>query len=351
MRKESESTFSTVEHLERLYSQNCPKLSFSASSVEEWQKWKENLKGKLIELLGLFPERCDLKPHIVQKKDLGTYYREKIIIQPERGLLMPTYLLIPKRIDLPAPAILALHGHGRGTKDVLGIAESPTWQRFIEGYNYDYAHKLAEKGFITFVPEARGFGEREKESEKVINPREEEDYPTSCRKSSFNAMLLGQSLVGKKVWDVMRSIDYLETRPEINSEKIGCMGLSMGGTITLYTTPLEDRIKVAVISGYLNTFRHSIMAMEHCECNYVPNILKYAEMYDICSLIAPRPLLIEMAKSDPIIPFSSAKLAFNKVKRVYKLLNQEEKLEYDAFEGGHRFSGKKVFDWFTRWLC
>ncbi len=350
MNNKLEPTFSTVEHLEMLYSQNHPRLSFSADSVKEWQKWRKELKAKLIELLGLFPERCDLKPHIVQKKDLGTYYREKIIIQPERGLLMPTYLLIPKKIDLPAPAILALHGHGRGTKDVLGIAESPTWQRFIEGYNYDYACKLAEKGFITFVPEARGFGEREKECEKVINPREEEDYPTSCRKSSFNAMLLGLPLVGRKVWDVMRSIDYLETRPEINREKIGCMGLSMGGTITLYTTALEDRIKVAVISGYLNTFRHSIMAMEHCECNYVPSILKYAEMYDICGLIAPRPLLIEMAKDDPIFPFQASRLSFNKVKQVYELLKEEGKLASDIFQGGHRFSGKKVFDWFTRWL-
>jgi len=350
MNKKLKPTFSTVEHLERLYSQNCPRLSFSADSVKEWQKWRKELKAKLIELLGLFPEKCDLKPHVVQKKDLGTYYREKIILQPERGLLMPTYLLIPKKIDFPAPAILALHGHGRGAKDVLGEADSFTWQRFIEGYNYDYAHKLAERGFITFVPEARGFGEREKDFEKVINPREEGNYRTSCRKSSFNAILLGQSLMGRKVWDVMRSIDYLETRPEVNKERISCMGLSMGGTITLYTAALEDRIKVAVISGYLNTFRHSIMAMEHCECNYVPNILKYAEMYDICGLIAPRPLLIEMAKDDPVFPFQASLLSFNKVIQVYELLKEEDKLASDIFQGEHKFSGKKVFDWFTRWL-
>ncbi len=350
MNNKSEPTFSTVEHLERLYSQNCPRLSFSASSIEEWQKWRGELKARLIELLGLFPEKCHLKPQIVERKDLGAYYRERIILEPEKGLLMPTYFLIPKKIDFPAPAILALHGHGRGAKDVLGIAESSTWRKFIEGYNYDYAHKLAEKGFITFAPEARGFGQREKESEKVANPREGEDYRTSCRKSSFNGMLLGQPIVGRKVWDVMRSIDYLETRPEVDKERIGCMGLSMGGTITLYTAVLEDRIKVAVISGYLNTFRHSIMAIEHCECNYVPGILRYAEMYDICGLIAPRPLLIEMAKSDPIIPFSSARFSFDKVKQVYGLLNQKGKLESNVFEGEHRFSGKKVFDWFTRWL-
>ncbi len=176
MNNKSKPIFSTVEHLERLYSQNRPRLSFSADSVREWQKWSKELKAKSIELLGLFPEKCDLKPQIVEKKDLGTYCREKIILEPEEGLLMPTYLLIPKKMDFPAPAILALHGHGRGARDVLGEADSSTWRKIIEGYNYDYAHKLAEKGFIAFVPEARGFGEREKDSEKVINPREEEDY-------------------------------------------------------------------------------------------------------------------------------------------------------------------------------
>jgi len=350
MRKEPEPTFSTVEHLERLYSQNHPKLSFSAGNVEEWQKWRKELKAKLIELLGLFPERCALKPQILERKDLGAYYREKIILEPEKGLLMPTYFLIPKKIDFPGPAILALHGHGRGAKDVLGEAESSTWRKFIENYNYDYAHKLAERGFITFVPEARGFGEREKDSEKVAVSFEGGRYGISCRKSSFNALLLGQPIMGKKVWDVMRSIDYLETRSEVDKERIGCMGLSMGGTITLYTAALENRIKVAVISGYLNTFRDSIMAIEHCECNYVPGILQYAEMYDICSLIAPRPLLIEMAKSDPIIPFPSARFSFGKVKEVYNLLKEEDKLGSDIFEGGHRFSGRKVFQWFARWL-
>ena len=204
--------------------------------------------------------------------------------------------------------------------------------------------------FITFVPEARGFGEREKESEKVSNPREEEEYLTSCRKSSFNSMLLGHPIIGRKVWDIMRAIDYLQTREEVDPAKIACLGLSMGGTITMYTTAVEERIKVGVISCYLNTFKDSIMAMEHCECNYLPGVLNYGEMYDICALIAPRPLLIESGKNDPIFPFYASEFAFNKVKKVYKSLGEEDKLAWDVFEGEHRFSGKMAFDWLKRWL-
>jgi len=80
----------------------------------------------------------------------------------------------------------------------------------------------------------------------------------------------------------------------------------------MYAAAVEERIKVAVISGYLNTFKDSIMAMKHCECNYLPGILKYGEMYDICSLIAPRPLLIESGKNDPIFPFYVSKFALIK---------------------------------------
>lgn len=343
-------TFSTVEHLERLYFRNSPELSFCASSLREWEEWRIKLQQRVKTILGRFPEKCELKAKVIERKEEEGYYIEKIILQVEQGLFMPAYLLIPEGIQFPAPVVLALHGHGRGAKDVLGEYKSEVWRKWIRCYNYDYARQLAQRGFITFVPEARGFGNREKESEKIVNPREKGQYGTSCRKASLNAILLGQPILGGKIWDIMRSVDYLQTRKEIDSERIGCLGLSMGGTIALFSSAIDERIKVVIISCYLNTFRDSIMAIEHCECNYIPNILRYAEMYDICGLIAPRPLLIEAGKDDPIFPFHAARFAFNKVREVYRLLGEEEKLEKDFFEGGHRFNGKKSFDWLKRWL-
>jgi dienelactone hydrolase len=350
--KKLKPAYSTVEYLDNLYHKTEFKYAFKAKTLEEWVSWRDGFREELIKLMGidLLSRKCELKPQILERKEFDFYFREKLSLQVEEGFLMPCYLLIPKRIDYPSSAVLALHGHGRGAKDVLGEADSEQWKRCIEKYNYDYAHQLALRGFITFVPEVRGFGEREKESEKVSNPREEEDYRTSCRKSSFNSMLLGHPIIGGKVWDIIRAIDYLQIREEVYPEKIACLGLSMGGTITMYTAAVEERIKIAVISCYLNTFKDSIMAMEHCECNYLPGILRYGEMYDICGLIAPRPLLIESGKNDPIFPFYASEFAFNKVKRVYELLEEKGKLAWDAFEGEHRFSGKIAFDWLKRWL-
>lgn len=351
MDKKIQPTYSTVEHLDDLYHGTDPKYAFRAESLEDYRDWRDSFREKLIKLMGidLMSPKCELNPEILERRESGSYIREKLSLQVEEGFHMPCYLLIPKNISLPSPVVVALHGHGRGVKDVLGEVDSEEWKRWVESFNYDYAHQLALRGFITFVPEVRAFGEREKDSEKVV-PREDRDYRTSCRKSSFNSMLLGRPIIGGKIWDMMRAIDYLQTREEVNPEKIACLGLSMGGMITLYGAAVDQRIKAAVISGYLNTFKDSIMAMEHCECNYLPGILKYGEMYDICGLIAPRPLLIESAKNDPLFPFHASEFAFDRVKRVYQLLGEKEKLARDVFEGEHRFSGKIAFDWLRKWL-
>ena len=97
-------------------------------------------------------------------------------------------------------------------------------------------------------------------------------------------------MVGMLVWDAIRSIDYLQTRPEVDKERIGCVGLSWGGTHTAYTAALDERIKSAVISGYFSSFKDMLIDRGCCPCQYIPNILKYADFPDTVSLIAPRPL-------------------------------------------------------------
>jgi dienelactone hydrolase len=157
-------------------------------------------------------------------------------------------------------------------------------------------------------------------------------------------------VLGLRVWDVMRTLDYIASRPETTTEGAGCVGLSGGGTTTLYAAALDPRIRAAVVSGAFGSFRSSIMSTIHCDCNYIPGILQYAEMADIAALIAPRPLLIENGTEDPIFPVDVTRSASGEVARTYSLLGVPERLEQDIFQGGHRFSGNKAFDWFTRWL-
>jgi hypothetical protein len=96
----------------------------------------------------------------------------------------------------------------------------------------------------------------------------------------------------------VRTIDWIEARKELDAGRVGCMGISGGGTCTLFASALEPRIRGAMVSGYLNTFRECIMSLSHCIDNYVPGILNWAEQYDVAGLIAPRPLFAESGERD-----------------------------------------------------
>ena len=128
-------------------------------------------------------------------------------------------------------------------------------------------------------------------------------------------------MIGWRVYDVMRTIDWIETRKELDAKRVGCMGISGGGTCTTFSAALEPRINAAMVSGYLNTFRDSIMSVSHCIDNYVPGILNWAEMYDVAGLIAPRPLFVESGEKDKIFPIAASRESFARVKKVYAVFD------------------------------
>jgi dienelactone hydrolase len=149
---------------------------------------------------------------------------------------------------------------------------------------------------------------------------------------------------------VMRLIDYIRTRPEPLADTLGCVGLSGGGMVTLFTTALDQRITCAVVSGYFNTFRDSIMAVRHCLCNFVPGMARVTEMVDIAGLVAPRPLLIETGTQDPIFPTAATQQAYQELQKIYALWDAVPNLDIDVFEGEHAWSGAKAYDWLSKWL-
>lgn len=334
-----ERCFSTLKYLTSIHERIKPSMSFKASNVEEWRKWREGLKEKLIELLGGFPEeKYPLNAEVLERVDEEGYVREKVVYDSEPGVSIPAYVLIPKGLAGRVRALLCLHGHGRGKDDVAGVAANNLQrQQYIRPLNYDYGAQFARRGYLVLAPDARCFGERVKDG-------------MGCSWAFTSGLLMGKIMVGMRVWDAIRSIDYMQTRPEVDKDRIGCVGLSWGGTHTAYTSALDDRVKVAVISGYFSSFKDMLIDRECCSCQYIPNILKYADFPDIVSLIAPRPLLIENGARDPLYTLEVVKEEYAKVERVYRLLGEKNKVDIDIFDGGHMFSGRKAFDWFDRWL-
>jgi predicted peptidase len=163
-------------------------------------------------------------------------------------------------------------------------------------------------------------------------------------------MLLGENMTAWRVYDVMRTIDWIETRKELDAKRVGCMGISGGGLTTTFAAALEPRIRAAFVSGYLNTFLDSVYTISHCIDNYIPGILQWCEMYDVGGLIAPRPLFVESGDKDNIFPVHASRLSFERVKRVYEIFGKAGLAEQEIFPGEHSFWGKRGLPFIAKHL-
>jgi dienelactone hydrolase len=312
------------------------RLTFRATTKAEAESWQLELRAKLTGLVGGFPDRTHLRFQTLETKNYPGYRREKFIFESRPGLGVLGYLLTPTGKKAPHATVVCVPGHGRGVDDIVGIDENGKDRLKKPFYQYDFALQVVEHGMAAVAIEPMAFGCRRDERNK-----EKGLTQSACQPSAGAALLLGQTMIAWRVWDVMRTIDWIETRPELDAKRIGCLGISGGGTCTQFASALDLRIKAAFVSGYLNTFRDSIMSVSHCIDNYVPGILNWAENYDVASLIAPRFFFSEGGSRDPIFPVDATKEAFGKVKRVYEVFGVPERAQQEIFEGVHEFHGKQ----------
>ncbi len=321
------------------------RLTFRATSEKDALAWQAELRAKLVELLGGFPARSPLAARTLNVRQFPSYTREQFVFESRPGVTVWGYLLLPANAKKPCAPVVCVPGHGRGVDDIVGIDAKGRDRPDPEGYQHDFAIQVAEHGMAAVAIEPMAFGHRR-------DPRTIEKGPTAtaCQPAAGSALLLGQTMIGWRVWDTMRAIDWIETRPELDKHRVGCLGISGGGTCTQFTAALDARIKAAMVSGYLNTFRDSIMSVSHCIDNYVPGILNWAENYDVASLIAPRFFFSEGGTRDPIFPMHATVESFERVKKVYALCGVPQRAQQEIFDGVHEFHGKQGLPFLARAL-
>lgn len=241
------------------------------------------------------------------------------------------YFLRPTNATSPLPALLCLHGHGFGVDPLVGI--TPQSSRKKGNYQHEMALQAVRHGYAVLAIELLGFGRRR---EGKFSPASQE---SDCQTLAGTALMLGQTLAGWRVYDSIRALDYMQTRPEIDNRHLGVMGISGGGLTALYLGAIDTRVQTTVISGFLNTYRDSIMAKPNCIDNFVPNLLLDAEMSDIAGLTAPRALWCENGTRDPSFPVQSFRHALLDVKHIYAVFGAPEQCDGEVFEGVHEFHG------------
>src|SRR5581483_5135262 len=136
--------------------------------------------------------------------------------------------------------------HGRGVDDIVGIDERGRDRTDKAGYEHDFAIQVAEAGLIAVAIEPMGFGCRRDALNAGRGLAQK-----GCEPIAGGALMLGQTLIGWRVWDIMRTIDYLATRSDVDASRIGCIGISCGGTATLFASAIDPRLRAAMVSGYL----------------------------------------------------------------------------------------------------
>jgi len=337
--------FSMVEYFNKRAKDWKPLLTFRGRTKDDWRKWHRKARRKFFELLGDFPEPVDLAPDVVFSVEEDGLIRERVVFDSERDMSVPCVVLyLP---DMPrngkGRAIICSHGHGPfGKEPVAGNKSSPEMAANIAQHNYNYGEQMARRGFLTICPDLRVFGERRDGPYAGRDP---------CNVHFIRGMILGIYTLTLNIWDIKRCVDYLSTRPEVDTNRIGMMGLSQGGTMTTFATAAEPRIKAADIIGYVNPWeRFGVNRANFCGSQVVPDVFKWFDTHDIAGLIAPRPLLLEMGVHDTCFHIEDMLTSYECVKRIYQAAGVSDRLWADIHPGAHAFAANKAFEFFDKYL-
>jgi dienelactone hydrolase len=303
--------------------------------ADAFPRWLEGRRARLQELLGARPEPVPLDLEVLESVQCEGYRREKLVFDTEDTMSVPAYLLIPDGRTTPGPAVLACHGHGPGKSQAVGLAHT-------EAPNSDYALQLVRQGYAVLAPDLRCFGER-------LDWNPEDHY--ACDTNLVHAVMAGWNPLAQNIWDLQRCLDVLAGHALVDPGRLGMVGLSYGGTVTLFTAALDDRVAAAVVSGYFSSWAESHkMPWNMCGSQVAFGLLGRLEHEDLGALIAPRPLLIETGTEDYLFPVAAATEAVRRTRLVYEHRDAGDRLVHDVFEGEHQWHGTEAIPFLARWL-
>ena len=315
--------FLPLEHHKTLSADKIPLLRWDGTTPID--EWRAKCHDKLWELLGMDEfSLCEPIFTITEEGMLEGNRHIHFTLQTEEGYFTHCDLLLPPEQTGPLPLCVCLQGHSSGAHISLGQPKYPGDEETIRGGDRDFAIRAVKEGFAALAIEQRAFG--------LCGG-------TACERPAMTALLLGRTLVGERVWDIMRALDAMETHFADTVTLAGSvlMGNSGGGTATYYAACLEHRFDGFMPSCAISTYHDSIIALHHCTCNYIPGVAKYFDMGDLAILIAPKKLTVVCGTHDDIFPLNGVKKMFGIMQELYRASGAEDACSLVIGEEGHRF--------------
>ncbi len=284
---------------------------------EAWEARRLEVRSELWKMLGRLPPRPAKPPvETLSREDRGDFVVEKFQFDNGAGAIVPGYILIPKGAKGRLPAILYCHWHA-GEYD-LGKAELFEAKHTPEAPGPAFARR----GYVVIGIDASGFGERNGSGPDGPSER---DYRAEETASKFN-LWVGRTFWGMLLRDDLMALDYLAARPEVDPNRIGVTGMSMGATRSWWLMALDERIRtgvaVACLTRYQNLIEHGSIH-EHDIGYFVPGMLSHFDSEAVIALIAPRPVLFQTGDRDAGSPVDGIHAVEDAVRPAYRLYGSE----------------------------
>ena len=306
-------------------------------TLDDWKAKRSVYKKQLLEMLGLdpLPQKTPLQAMVTGGVEHDEFTVENLHFQSSPGLYVTANLYIPKDLSEPAPAVLYVCGHGAAKQDGISYGNKVRYQH--------HAAWFARHGYVCLIIDTLQLGEIEG------------IHHGTYRYKSWWWNSRGYTPAGVEAWNCIRALDYLETREEVDSNRIGVTGRSGGGAYSWWIAAIDERIKAAVpVAGITDLQNHVVdgCVEGHCDCMYIVNTYRW-DYPTVAALVAPRPLLISNSDKDRIFPLDGVIRVHEKVRRIYQLHDAAKNLGLQVTEGPHKDTQElrvHAFVWFNRFL-
>jgi dienelactone hydrolase len=352
-------------------------LSFLRPEFTNLRRWQSGARARVLEHLFYAPPRVDPQPQIIRRTDKGDYVEEYLTFQTTPDLRVPAYVLVPKRAQLPAPGVVVLHSHDGiylwGKEKVVENEQEHPYLTAFKRRSYggkSIAVELARRGYVVMAIDMFYWGERrmvldddpQTYRERPLTMTEQE-IDAFNQRASQNESLVGRSLFtagitwpGIVLWDDIRSLDYLAGRPEVDRNRLGCVGLSVGGYRSFMLAALDERIKSAVDVGWMTSFGSQIK--EHVIHTiglsfHINGLYRYLDMPDLAALVAPRAVLVINGSQDRLFALDGVKTAFDTIGRCYAKAGASGRFRCRLYDAPHEFNLEmqaEAWEWLGRWV-
>jgi esterase/lipase len=293
-------------------------MQYTARSADETRAWQQEVRKQLFDQLHLtdlvaFRATIPLDMQVLKEESRPGYTLQEIRLRTTPVRCIEAVIARPEKAQGPLPAVVCIHGH-----------QGNRWTPFDpnEAIYKCFGKALAKQGFVVISTDVGQHDVREAD----------------------------RTLMGERLWDCMRLVDYLQTLPEVDPKRIGCAGLSLGGEMTMWLGAMDERIAATVSAGFLTYMDQ--MEHNHCLCWKFDGLRERVDYPDIYALMAPRPLQCQNGLKEPDTQFAVplAKKAMKEIEPAYQSFGALQNVQLDVHDGAHEIDLPALLDFLSTHL-